>query len=293
MSFEPICFVTMVRGDHAMLEKWIAHHSKLVANRSALHVFLHGHDPALQKIAEGCSLVTLPFDPSGSSFEESRRQLFFGLAGALRGYYGHVITLDCDEFMTMDPGVGQTLAEYLSTHPFEGAALSPVGFDVVQRSSAEQDPVDFARPILGQRCFGFLDGTYSKPCIFRRQPRGGSQHSLAREKWEIDPKIFLFHFRFFDVEYSRQVNAARMALVADFDKQGSDHAIGTWGDREERFARALQSADVADCPDLSPELIEAFRASQLENYQNRGGRFMWRDCRRGPYRLPAQFEGVL
>ena len=192
MSFEPICFVTMVRGDHAMLEKWIAHHSKLVANRSALHVFLHGHDPALQKIAEGCSLVTLPFDPSGSSFEESRRQLFFGLAGALRGYYGHVITLDCDEFMTMDPGVGQTLAEYLSTHPFEGAALSPVGFDVVQRSSAEQDPVDFARPILGQRCFGFLDGTYSKPLYIQTPTKGWEPALTGKREVGNRPENFPF-----------------------------------------------------------------------------------------------------
>ncbi|MGA0617725.1 hypothetical protein [Paracoccus sp. KR1-242] len=293
MSVEPICFVTMVRGDHAMLAKWIAHHSGHVASRSALHVFLHGEDAELHRIAEGCSVITLPFDPTGAGFEDARRQLFFGLAGALRGYYRHVITLDCDEFVVMDPAAGTSLAEHLDAHPFEGPALSPLGFDVVQRRRVEKDPVDMARPILGQRSFGFLDGTYSKPCIFRRQPNGGTQHSLAGEEWEIDPAIFLFHFRFFDVDVSGQLAKDRAAMVQSFNEHGTKHGIGTWTDRDVRLARALKLADAKDCPELTPELVEAFRTGQIDNYKSRGGRFMWKDPRRGPYRIPTRFEGIL
>lgn len=293
MNMMPLCFVTMVRGDHIMLTKWISHHERLVESRSALHIFLHGEDRELRELASGCSVVVLPFDPTGEGFEESRRKLFFGLAGALRGYYRHVVALDCDEFIVLDPDHHKTLAEYLCDHPYEGAALSPVGFDVVQRLSEEQDPVDFSFPILEQRKYGFLDGVYSKPCIFRRQPTGGTQHSLARERWEIDPAIFLFHFRFFDVEYSKKINSDRMALVARFEESGANHLIGTWKDRDERFSRVLKLVNEAECPLMTDHLVEDFMNSQLENYKARGGRFMWRDSRRGPYKIPSRFANML
>ncbi len=293
MNLMPVCFVTMVRGDHIMLKKWINHHANMVDNKSALHIFLHGYDPELRAIASECSVVTLPFDPTGEGFEEARRRLFFGLAGALRGYYRHVIILDSDEFIIIDPNLKKTLSEHLCDHTYEGAALSPIGFDVVQRRSEELEPVNFILPILGQRRFGFLDGVYSKPCIFQKQPTGGNQHTLAGEKWEIDPMIFLFHFRFFDIEYSESINNERMALVAEFDKQGANHAIGTWKDRDKKFSKLLKIVDEEECPPLTSNLVESFRLLQLENYKSRGGRFMWKNSRRGPYEIPARFLNLL
>lgn len=283
----------MVRGDHVMLEKWIAHHSKLVASRKALHIFLHGDDAGLRDIAKDCSVVVLPFDPTGAEFEKNRDELFFGLVGALRGYYRHVITLDCDEFLVIDPALDQALAEYLDTHPFSGAALSPAGFEVVQHRSLEPDPVDFSHPILGQRRFGILDGVYSKPCIFRKRPEGGYRHSLTGENWEIDPNLFLFHLRFFDIEYSSKINQNRIALFGEFHQHGPSHAVGTWADRDRRFGVALEFVDTLDCPELSPSLLEEFRKSQIDNYISQGGTLKWYDSRRGPFRIPARFEGSI
>lgn len=291
MSLEALSFVTMVRGDHEMLAKWVAHYATLVPDRRALHVFLHGPDDRLRALAQGCSVSELPFDPKGENFEEARRDLFFGMVRVLRGYYRQVICVDVDEFITIDPALGVTLADYLDGREFDTSALSPLGFDVVHKRSVETQDADMARPLLGQRSFGFADGVYSKPCIFRKSPRRGTQHIIRNEPWIIDPNIILFHFRFFDLAYGMRVSQQRAQLVEQFDSHAGNHQIGTWRDRVRSMTRVLDQVEAAEPTDLD-DARHAFCEKQMSNNQTHG-RFVWRDARHGPYRIPDRFMGLV
>ena len=64
-SRRALAFVTMVRGDHEMLARWISHHGALAGTREALHVVAHGSDPRISGLAQGCSQIVLPYDPAG------------------------------------------------------------------------------------------------------------------------------------------------------------------------------------------------------------------------------------
>lgn len=293
MSFEPLCFVTMVRGDHAMFAKWVAYHATLVERRSALHVFLHGEDAQLRRIAEGCSITVLPHDPSGTDFEGARRGLFFNLPGALGGYYRNIIALDCDEFLVVDPALGTTLAAYLDGRETAGSALSPTGLDVIQRLSDEPTPVDMSLPLLEQRSFGMLDGVYCKPCIFRKSPTGGTQHSLKGEAWDIDTNLMLFHFRFFDIAMTDAANRSRMQQVANYNEQGTKHDIGTWADRDRRFRRSLEQIERGEPAELTAAALRVFHDHQIANYVEKGGRLNWSDTKQGPYRIPDRYKSLL
>lgn len=293
MGMHPLAIVTMVRGDHRMMEKWMAHYAPMVQAPTALHVFLHGEDAELARIAQGASVTTLPYDATGAGFEEARRGLFFGTVRALLGYYRHVIVTDSDEFIVLDPQAGSSLGDYLDQRDIAGIALSPLGFDVVHRTADESDGIVFDRPILSQRSFGFADGSYSKPCIFRRPPQSGNQHELKGEDWVIDPNILLFHLRFFDRELGEQVARAREQQTRQFDSHGTRHDIGTWSDRLARLRRAIQQVNDGEPAPLTGEAADAFAARQVANYESRGKRLMWRDSRHGPYRIPERFRGML
>lgn len=87
----------------------MAHYAPMVYGPTALHVFLHGEDAELARIAQGASVTTLPYDATGAGFEEARRGLFFGTVRALLGYYRNVIVTDSDEFIVLDPQAGSSL----------------------------------------------------------------------------------------------------------------------------------------------------------------------------------------
>lgn len=284
----------MVRGDYRLLPRWIDHHARLTESRRALHIVLHGPDDRLETMAQGCSLTVLPYDPSGHSFEPRRAKLFFGLAEALTGYYRHVVTLDADEFLVPDPSLPTGLAAHLEGTVFQGAALSPLGFDLVHKPSLEPDTFDWNQSFTRQRRHGFLHVAYSKPCIFRaRPPRGGNQHRLYQQPWQIDPMLLLIHTRFADRSYARAVSAARMETLAQYEAAGSDHRIGNWARRDGLLRRTLAQIERAACPDLTLADRTAFAAQQVQLYGERNGIVLWQGGRSDGFRLPDDWVGLV
>lgn len=291
---QPLAFVTMVRGDHLMLARWIDHHARLTESRRALHVVLHGPDDRLEALAQGCSLTVLPYDPAGTAFEPRRAKLFFGLAEALAGYYRHVVTLDADEFLVPDPALPGGLAAHLDATTYEGVALSPLGFDLIHKASVEPDPLDWTRPFTTQRRHGFLHVAYSKPCIFRaRPPRGGNQHRLRHQPWQIDPMLLLVHMRFADAGYAREVSAARMQVLAQYDAAGSDHLIGAWANRDGLLRRTLAQIESEACPDLTIADRKDFATRQVQIFEERGRVLLWKGGRSDGFRLSDDWVGLV
>lgn len=291
----------MARGDREMLGRWIAHHRSLAAAPEALHVVLHGPDPRLEAMARDCSLIVLPFDPSGADFEIRRARLFFGLVEALTGYYRHVVKLDVDEYLVPDPALvaaaggvaGTALARRLDSTIFKGVALSPLGFDLTHRPVTEPEALDWTRPLTLQRRHGFLNVVYSKPCIFRaRPPRGGNHHRLYKQPWQIDPQLLLIHARFADIDTAARISRKRIDTQAAFGAVGTDHRIRTWDDRPRLLRRAVHAIEAAPCPDLTLAAREAFAATHMQRYNDAGGVVVWKDGQSPGWRLPDEWVGL-
>ncbi|HRO15805.1 MAG TPA: glycosyltransferase family 2 protein [Paracoccus sp. (in: a-proteobacteria)] len=292
MTRAPLAFVTMVRGDHAMLDKWVGHHAALAGGRDALTVISHGADPRHDRLARGCSRLTIPFDPAGDGFEPRRMALLHGLVAGLTGYFRHVVVLDCDEFLIAGPQLSGSLADHLDCRAFEGVALSPVGLDLIHRPSLEPEALDLTRPVIGQRRHGVLHAAYSKPCIFRAPPpAGGNQHRLKGQPWQIDPDLMLVHLRHADRGMATRTGRARMRTVAAFDAAGSDHRIGTWSDRLVRLESAIARVESSPCPDLTRADLTGFAARQRAIHDERGGALDWKRGQSAPLRLPDSYLG--
>lgn len=293
-SRQPLVFVTMVRGDYPMLDLWVRHHETLAGSRDHLVVISHGADPRHDRLARGCSRLVVPHDSTGAGFEPRRVALLHGLVGGLLGYYRHVVVLDCDEMLVPAPELATPLADHLDSVAFRGVALSPAGFDLTQRPVSEPAPLDFTRPILDQRRYGYLHGEYSKPCIFRAAPRaGGNQHALIGEPWQIDPMIALIHMRFADQGFGTRTGRSRIRQLDSYNRAGSDHRIGNWDNRLRQMARVQGRLDRSDHPDLTLADRQAF-AARMQRYYERFNRTLpWLQSRDEPRRLPDEWLGRL
>ncbi|MEL6588362.1 MAG: glycosyltransferase family 2 protein, partial [Pseudomonadota bacterium] len=240
MDERPLAAVTMLRDDYDFLQKWLTHYERLTGRREALYVIAHGPNPRIEEMAKGASVLTIPHFDNGSQFEPRRRRLFFGLVQGLLAYYQFVVTTDVDEFIVLDPDAGTDLAGYLRATDFQGAALSPAGFDVVHKPSEEPGAFTFDRPVTEQRRHGYLEGAYCKPCIFRTAPlAGGNAHFLNGEPWEVDPNIVLFHLKHFDRTFGLAMAEKRKDTVLGYEKKARTHRIGGWHNRDLKLGTTI------------------------------------------------------
>ncbi|MBT0959249.1 glycosyltransferase family 2 protein [Alphaproteobacteria bacterium KMM 3653] len=290
---QELCIMTMLRNDYQFLEKWIAHYRGMVEDPSALVVLAHGNDPEVRRIARDCSIIAVPFFRNGSRFELRRRGLFFSFVAGMLNYYHHVITTDVDEFIVLNPELGQGMGAYLQGRAFDGVALSPVGFDIVHRPSVEPGAFDWGRPLTEQRRFGFLEAAYCKPCIFRSAPLGGGNaHLLDGEPWQIDPDLFLFHARYFDRGFGVEMAQKRRATVERFEMLAKTHRIGGWHNREAKLEDTIAQVEAGPWPVLGAADIAGF-AQELAQGFAETGKFPWASSQRGPFEVPLRFIGAV
>ncbi len=189
--------VTMVRGDHALLARWVAYYGKLIG-RENLYVLRHGHDAEVDRIAAGANIVHQPDTGDPSGFDHRWATLGHFTSG-LTLYYNWVLCTEVDEIVAPDPATGLALPDYLDATFASGRAphvIAPIGVEMVQSPADGPDPMDAAQPILTTRRSFRLKAGLAKPCITRRRigfaPDG--QGSTLRDVL-LDPKLFLFSLR--------------------------------------------------------------------------------------------------
>lgn len=288
---EILCVATMLRDDYDFLEKWVEYYSKQVKEKSHLYVVSHGENPRIREIAAGCSIMVIPHFDNGSQFEIRRRKMFFGMVAMLNNYFRHVIVTDVDEFIVLNPSLGQNLADYLNSKTFEGRVLSPLGFDVVHKPSEEPGPYRFDTPLTEQRHHGYLEGAYTKPCIFREAPvDGGNAHFINGEPWDIDINIMLFHMKYFDQTYGHAMAGKRLETVLDYEKLAKTHRIGGWHNRAEKLETTIARIEAEPVRALTPEIAMEFAQGIRRDFEQRG-RFPWATSQRGPFEIPEDFWG--
>ena len=164
-----------------------------------LYIYYDGED---QSIADFC-LGTNVFVHSkiGSevvSAEKGRLKFLSERASDLfsKGY-DLVIGVDADEYIVVDPNLGVSLKEYLSSQDID-ISLSPLGLDFGQKLGEEEDLLH-ERLFLSQRHYAQIGTRYTKPSIIAQPCRWGSGfHRVKGHNYHIAKDLFLLHFGYAD-----------------------------------------------------------------------------------------------
>lgn len=208
MAKKFVCALTHVRHESYFLEKWIAHYGKIVG-RENLHVVIDGDDWEPDVDLSGITTEVL-HDAPRRRIQNDRfmAKEMSGRANQLRKRYDHVIRGDCDEYVVIDPEAGLDWPEALSELGEDGYIFA-LGVDVVQ---AADEPGAVARdqPILGQRRYGYVADTYTKPFVISRWNNwAGGAHRLLNRPVRISAHFVLFHLALADQTLAQERLAAR------------------------------------------------------------------------------------
>ena len=194
--------MTTVRNDSFFLPKWIQYYGDIFGYKN-LFVILDGHDqtlPSCLNVAE-VNFIRLPQKPSERTQGDRRRaRVMSHFAHGLFLLFDSVLAMDVDEFLVVDPLVGQTLSEYLESKQGKHATLSGLGLDVGQHMTKEGD-IDLTKPFLSQRSYANINSRYTKPIVaYRPVTWGSGMHRVKGKNYHIDENLYLFHFGMLDYQ---------------------------------------------------------------------------------------------
>ncbi len=194
-----IAAITTVRNDEFFLRKWVKYYGGQLGEEN-LYVFLDGKD---QKIPSWCPDVNVEaidkLPGKIVEMEKIRAAFMSSQAARLLETYDMVIGTDGDEFLIVDPALGMTLPEYLSTLP-DYPCYSGLGVDVGQNTNCE-GVIREDELLLNQREYALLDTRYTKASILTKPIDWGSGfHRVRKYNYHIIKDLYLFHFGSFDLK---------------------------------------------------------------------------------------------
>lgn len=203
-----IAAITMARNDTFFLSRWIKYYGGEIGTEN-LYIYLDGTDQEIPENAGNAHITKLPHtDRSRSAGDKYRINLISNLANKLLQEYDIIIGCDCDEFLIVDPALGVSLSEYLSSKKIN-TTLSGLGLDVGQNLIHESE-LDKTKSFLSQRRYALLSTRYTKPVVLNRPVRWGSGfHSVHGHNFHIDPNLYLLHFGAVDMNMLITKAAAR------------------------------------------------------------------------------------
>lgn len=236
-----ICALSTVRNDRLFLPKWIAHYGAALGHEN-LFIILDGHDQPLPEGVNGANILRLPHRPAPRAEGDRRRaRIMSDFARGLLQVYDMAIATDIDEFLVVDPALGQGLRDYLGT--LRGPAISALGLDVGQHLEREH-PLDPQRPFLDQRGYAHVSARYTKPVVITKPVTWGSGlHRVKGRNFRIDPHLYLFHFGMVD-------HALATSTLTD-----NDRIAGGWAGhlaRRERLFEIITKAKPRDGDSFFP-----------------------------------------
>lgn len=189
----------MVRNDEFFLRKWVEYYSARIG-ASNLYVYFDGED---QTVPDFCSEVNVCVRERVpglvAAADRGRIDFLSSEAARLLKRYDMVIGTDVDEFLAVDPALGQTLPEFLSQLP-DRVSYSGLGIDVGQHLEKEAE-IDASVPFLKQRHYARLSTRYSKSTVITRPVQWGSGfHRVRNGNFRIVKGLYLFHFGCIDMK---------------------------------------------------------------------------------------------
>jgi hypothetical protein len=183
----------MARNDAFFLKKWISYYGKELGEEN-LYLFLDGEDQSLPYDTGKVNVVVRKRVSQEVTVGDRTRIGFLNeQAHKLLEKYDLVIGGDADELLVVDPKVGKSLVEYLSTAKCK-PCISGLGIDVGQHLK-EELPIDDTKPFLSQRKYALMDSQYTKPVVVSERVHWGAGfHRVKGRNYRIDKNLYLFHF---------------------------------------------------------------------------------------------------
>ena len=223
-----IAALTMARNDDFYLRKWVEYYGGQLG-RENLYIFLDGLDQVVGDYCAGTHAVAV--EKIGSQVIEAEKGRLRFLSGKaaelLAGGYDLVIGVDADEFIVVDPKLGKTLPEYLSTLRIKDS-VSALGLDFGQKIGEEEE-IREDEPFLHQRHYAQLGTRYTKPSIIAKPLVWGSGfHRIKGHNFHIAKDLYLFHFGYFDL-------ARIQARYTDKDRMDQG-----WGEHMHKRSRTIR-----------------------------------------------------
>lgn len=223
-----ICAITMVRNDEFYLRWWVEYYGNQLGKEN-LRVYFDGEDQQVPDFCEGVYTELRPRVAGNVAKSDKGRINYLSSRAALLFEQGYdlVIGTDVDEFLIVDPKLGQTLPEYLSSRNIK-YCMSALGVDVGQHLDLEK-PIDGSRPLLSQRSYAYLSSRYTKASILARPLQWGSGfHRVKGHNYHIAPELYLFHLGGFDYEMMKRQLSNSDLLNAGWEKHLHRRAKTTW-----------------------------------------------------------------
>lgn len=286
----------MVKDDAFFLERWVRHYAAQLGGREHLYVVTDGPEPELRAIAEGCSVILSPFDPSGEHFEKRRWAMLQKLTEALSIKYDCVITGDVDELVVVDPDTGcATLPDYLGGLKNPPPSLAPFGVNMIHLPSREPDPI--GDTVLGPRRHFETSALYTKPCVIFRPdeaPLRSGGHATAWVPWNIDPNMVLFHLKRVDLHQTLLTAEQRLCRIREREQSGSgNHGSRGWNGGADQAKLYFENVEKGINGPLRmpasfrfPKILAQYRKHYAEYGHWPGG------PGRGPMIIPDRFIGL-
>lgn len=245
-----ICAITMARGDGFFLRKWVDHYGAAFG-RENLFVYLDGEDQEIPSFCEGVRVEKVPrVEGNVARADKGRIHFLSDAAATLLDRYDLAVGTDADEYLSVDPALGLSLAEYLSTREVR-SSLSALGLDVGQVEGVEAT-LSEELPFLSQRSRAVLSPRYTKACILGAKLRWGSGfHRVKGHNFHIDPNLYLFHFGYADLD---RIRARR---------EDSDRIQGGW---EAHMHRREEAVRICSEGPVLPWKEAVSRARRIETF---------------------------
>lgn len=195
-----IAALTMARNDDFYLKKWVEYYGAQLGKEN-LYIYLDGLDQVVGPFCEGTHAQAVEKIGNQLVAAEKGRLKFLSdkAASLLANGYDLVIGVDADEFVVVDPKLGMTLPEYLSTLDIK-YSVSALGIDFGQKLGEEPDITE-DRPFLQQRRYARVGTRYTKPSVVGAPVVWGSGfHRIKGHNFHIAKDLYLFHFGYFDMK---------------------------------------------------------------------------------------------
>lgn len=246
-----IAAITMVRNDGFFLRKWVEYYGSAFG-REHLYVFFDGEDQTVPEFCEGInSLVVGKIGDTVRSSDKGRIRFISAQAAKLfSAGYDLVVGSDADEYLAVDPRLGLSLAEYLSSLDIKNT-VSGLGLDFGQVVGREA-PLTLDRPFLCQRSVAQIGTRYTKASVMARPLEWGSGfHRVEGCNFHIAKDLYLMHFGYSDLKMIEE-------KLGDADKlrQG-------WQRHLEKRKRTIRYANTLPARDFDTTVKWARRVESL------------------------------
>lgn len=220
--------MTMVHREAVYLRLWIRHYEAIVG-RENLYVLVHGGDPEIMQIAEGCRLIYLPRLEVTAAFDRDRFALLNAYADFLLTQYDGIVAGDVDELLFVDPAIGLGIFELAEQYRSQSPVVKAFCLNLIE---AEDDHAfDTALPVLGQRRLARANEEFCKPLIAFQSPKWSAGYHAASHPPVLPDGLYMAHLHYMSQHVYAEVARSRIATLENNPKirDGQSFKADWWG----------------------------------------------------------------